>query len=215
MEQQSIFDNEKRELSNAKDKIFKRSLITTIVFILLSIIFFSAQTFAYFTDSADNEENLIQAGKLDIELIEMKDVNGSQEIYTDPVRVVPTSTVSKIVTVKNTGNLPTYIRISIDIAIDNEEERNLPDNWRELIGFDINSDFWTFKDGYYYYILPLEKGHATAPLFETVTFSPQMGNGFMKSEITIRINAEATQVNGNGDDVFTAGGWPKPTTQND
>ena len=215
MDQQSIFNNEKRELANAKDKIFKRSLVTTIAFILISIIFFSAQTFAYFTDSADNDENLIQAGKLGIELIEMKDVNGSEEVYTNPVHVVPTRTVSKIVTVKNSGNLPTYVRISLEIAIDNEDERNLPENWRDLIVFDINTDFWTFRDGYYYYILPLEPGHATASLFTSVTFSPEMGNEFAKSEITLRVNAEATQVNGNGDDVFTAGGWPNSTTQND
>ena len=215
MEQQSIFNNEKREIANAKDKIFKRSLLSTIAFILISIIFFSAQTFAYFTDSEENNENVIQAGKLGIELIEMKDVNGSEQLYTNPVHVVPTSTVSKIVTVKNSGNLPTYVRISLEISIDNEEERNLPENWRELIGFDINTDFWTFKDGYYYYILPLEPGHATASLFTSVTFSPDMGNEFTKSEIVIRVNAEATQVNGNGDNVLSAGGWPNPTTQND
>ena len=208
---QSVTTNEQTvatpESVAAKKKSFKRSLISMLAITVVAIIIFSAQTVAYFTDDNSTGRNVIQSGNVDIELIEMTKVGDSQVLYTNPVSVMPATSVSKIVSVHNAGTLPVYVRISLETAI-NKDENNLPDNWRSLITCNINEEYWTYQDGYFYYTLALEAGKSTAPLFDTVSFSPAMGNEFTNSEITLTVISEATQSNGNTDRATTATGWP-------
>ena len=193
----------------AKKKSFKRSLISMLAITVVAIIIFSAQTVAYFTDDNSTGKNVIQSGNLDIELIEMTEVGGSQVLYTNPVSVMPATSVSKIVSVHNAGTLPVYVRVSLETAIhQHNQEKNLPDYWQSLITCNINAEYWTYQNGYFYYNLPLEPGKSTAPLFDTVSFSPAMGNEFTNSEITLTVTSEATQSNGTGETATTATGWP-------
>ena len=197
------------ERSEQKDKSFKNSMILMLVLIFATIIIFTAQTYAYFSDSISSEQNRIAAGKLDVELIEMQNGEISQTAYAEPIRIMPATSVSKTVRVKNNGTLPIYVRIKIEKTI-NKSENEIPDGWEELIVCDFNTTDgpWIYHEGYYYYKVSLDAGSTTAQLFDTVSFSKDMGNQFENSEIGFAVLCQATQANGNSDDPLTAWGWP-------
>lgn len=200
------------KLAARKRRRFMRSVITTAVLLLTTLAIFSAQTYAYFVDYAESERNRITAGTLDIELIEMQNTNASEIAYATPVNIAPGTEVSKIVTVKNAGSLPVYIRIKIEKTI-NKSEDEIPSDWEELITCKLGeklipAGLWVYHDGYYYYNIDLAPSSTTAPLFDTVAFSKSMGNEFANSKIAFKVISQATQVNGNSDSPLTAWGWP-------
>ena len=177
-------------------------VLAMFALVFVTIMFYSASTWSYYTDGVNSATNTIVGGSLDVELIEMSNVGGMEVPFENPVRIVPSLKVSKIVKIKNTGTLPMQVRIKIDITID-KDEATLPDNWRSLIScnFDLDNEetghvgSWELRaDGYYYYILPLEASKVTTPLFDTITFLPEMGNEFTNSEIRFTVICEAIQL---------------------
>ena len=126
-------------MDEVKNKKVKKSLISILAFLLVVVALFSAQTYAFLTDSNSSGKNILTASKLDIELIEMQNTDNGQTTYVNPVAIMPATEVSKIVTVKNTGTLPVYLRIKIEKSI-NKPDDQLPDNWRDLISCNFNLD---------------------------------------------------------------------------
>ena len=200
-----------------KKKSFRNSIISIAALTFVTVAIFSAQTYAYFTDNAASNNNRIVSGNLDIELIEMQDTQQGQIAYVNPVSIMPATDVSKIVSVQNSGSLPVYIRIKIEKSI-NKPANEIPVDWEDLISCNFKLDnvdttdkiegLWTYHDGYYYYNNTLAAGSTTSPLFDTVSFSPAMGNEFTNSEIRFTVICQATQANGNSDSPLTAWGWP-------
>lgn len=183
----------------------KKILAITLLVICLSVIGYS--TLAYFTYEGA-ATNVITAGNLKVELVEMSQQDGQQVPFEDVVGVMPGTDVSKIVTVKNIGNQPAWIRISVETAIELAEgvegEVDL-----SLVRCDFNTQDWTLQDGYYYYNQKLAAGAETASLFTKVTFAPEMGNLYQESKAVIGVGVQAVQVANNGATVFEAAGWPE------
>ena len=121
---------------------------------------------------------------------------------------MPGCEVSKIVEVKNTGSQPAYVRLrvtkEIKLSGQTEGEADL-----SLVTFDLNSQDWEERDGFYYYREPLEPGQTTQPLFTAVSFSESMGNLYQDSIAVVQVKAYATQTANNGETVFDAAGWPE------
>lgn len=166
-------------------------------------------TVAYFT-ADDTARNVITAGNIKIELKEMSiPVDGGKPVeFKDVTGVMPGGSVSKIVSVKNVGEKTAYIRVSVDkVIILAEGVSGEPD--ASLVYFNINKNDWTQIGDYYYYNKPLVSGAETEKLFERVFFDKSMSNMYQNSKSIITVNAQATQVDNNGDDVFSAKGWPK------
>ena len=67
---------------------------------------------------------------------------------------------------------------------------------------------WVLQDGYYYYTEALVPGDLTTALFDTVIFSPNMGNEFKNCSIQFILVCQSVQTNGNSDDPLAAWGWP-------
>ena len=159
---------------------------------------------AYFT-AEDTARNVITAGKVKIELQEkMLTSDGEKTVpFEDRLGVMPGSEVSKIVEVKNTGGQDAWVRVSVNKAIELAEgvegEVDL-----SLISFDLNTDYWTEKDGFYYYTAKLTPGQTTEPLFTAVTFAKTMN-----SKAILTVNAYATQTVHNGSTALEAAGWPE------
>ena len=115
--------------------------------------------------------------------------------------------MSKIVEVKNIGGQTAYIRVAVDKEIRLAAGvEGTPDTG--LIAYDLNTEYWTDKDGWYYYNAPLNAGDTTEPLFTTVTFEKSMSNLYQNSSAVIRVTAQATQTAHNGDTAMEAAGWP-------
>lgn len=184
----------------------KKIIITTLVFIILTVLIFS--TSAYYTDSITSAGNRIDTGVMDIQLREMRvNTNGELETYTGPISVMPGTAVSKIVTAYNAGSLPAYVRISVGQRF--ELAQGIQGSAEPgLIGWEINTANWVERDGYYYYRTPLAPGAETEPLFTQVLFPDRMGNLYEGSLAYVKVTMDAVQSNENGEDVFQAAGWP-------
>ena len=189
----------------------KKKLTAIFLCVALVAIAVVSASLAYFTDTK-TATNTFTVGNVKIDLIEQqKGANGLEDFVSNKILLPGTSdknAVSKIVTVKNTGENAAYVRIQVQKAISLAEGvQGDPDV--SLITMDFDRAGWTEKDGYYYYNEPLEPGETTTALFNNVTFAPSMGNMYQNSTATIKVNAQATQVKNNGTDVFTAAGWPE------
>ena len=185
----------------------KKLIAGAVVAICLSLLAYS--TSAYFT-TEKTATNVITSGNIDIQLQETAMQNGEEVLFEqsqEKINVMPSQTVSKIVRVENTGTNAAYVRISVSKSIALAEGvHGTPDV--DLLKLDFDSENWTAKDGYYYYNRPLAPGELTEPLFNSVTFSPSMGNMYQNSTAIIEVKAQATQVKNNGASVFEAAGWP-------
>ena len=120
---------------------------------------------------------------------------------------MPDTEISKIVLVKNIGGQAAWIRVSLDKAINLAEGVNGEVDL-SLISYDLNTDFWTEKDGFYYYNATLQPNEVTEPLFTKVIFSATMSNMYQNSKAVIDVTAQATQVANNGTCALDAAGWP-------
>lgn len=174
----------------------------TIAFILIAVAaVFSTGTLAYFT--AENKtRNAVTSGKVDFTIHEK--TSEGKDFPSEGVRVMPGDTVSKIVTVENTGNAPMYLRVKLTKGV-NDESLSAQD----CLNIDINEKDWTLKDGYYYYNRAVGVGQTTEALFTEVNFDGEsMDNAYRGKVFDLDIDASAVQTANNGETVFDAVGWP-------
>ena len=186
-----------KQAARLKSRSYRTSVIATVLFTLLIFVVFSAQTYAYFTDSAQSFNNSIQSGNLDITTVA---AGGS--VNTEPTAIMPGTEVAKGVDVKNTGSLNSYVRARIDISIDkagiNQAELE------NLIQFNINTTVWKLHtDGYYYYFGDTNgvvESNDTVNLYTQIKFLSTMGNEYTNATITITVTTEAVQSDFNGEE---------------
>lgn len=189
----------------------KKLIASVIALIVTTVVIFSAQTVAYFSDGQDiNPVITLTGANLSGELIESTVSAVGEEPVTGPttVRILPGATVQKSVAVKNTGGMEMYLRLTVEKEFRLSEQNEGKPTDPTLVGIEINTAHWEERDGFYYYKTPLLRGETTEPLFTEVTFSSQMDNTYTNSAITFHIKAYATQAAGNGVSVFEAQGWP-------
>lgn len=191
---------------HTKRKLFSLAIIA----MCLSIV--GTGTLAYFTDST-TAHNVITTGNIDIELIETK-ADGST--FTDVIGVMPGTSVSKIVEVKNVGDNAAWVRVNVDKEINlRSGEAGDADAYLSIDYNTGNGDTQWTKDGsYYYYNQALAPNSKTSPLFRKVLFSANMGNEYQNSTAQVYVYAQATQVDNNGTTALTADGWPSKSVTN-
>lgn len=85
----------------------KKQLISSVACLLLCVIMFLGSTLAWFSDNSGSVNTMV-SGKISIEQV-ITDAEGNPFV-NDKFILVPTQTVTKKVTVKNTGNQPCYVR---------------------------------------------------------------------------------------------------------
>ena len=191
---------------HTKRKLFSLAVIA----MCLSIV--GTGTLAYFTDST-TAHNVITTGNIDIELIETK-ADGST--FTDVIGVMPGTSVSKIVEVKNVGDNAAWVRVNVDKEINlRSGEAGDADAYLSIDYNTGNGDTQWTKDGsYYYYNQALAPSEKTSPLFREVLFSANMGNEYQNSTAQVYVYAQATQVDNNGTGALDAAGWPTSSNAN-
>lgn len=196
-----------------KRKLFAGALIALCLTIL------AYGTVAYFTDEKV-AHNVITSGEIDIKLLEWAD-----EAKTTPfpeaglTGVMPSTSATKIVEIKNTGSNAAYVRARVLFSIDG----GVPADQTPLealvtldlpAGGDADAK-WEYnqEDRYYYYKEALEPGETTAPLFTNVGFDKTMGNWYQNKTIHVEVKAQATQAANNGTSVLDAKGWPEASEE--
>ena len=187
-----------------KKKIISFALVISVLAML------ATGTAAYFT-AEGTATNVFTTGKVDVAVVETTLIDGEEADYetildNGKLAVMPTATVSKIVKVEALPECAdNYIRAKVDVEIQMAEETSEPN--LDLITISFNEADWTLIDGWYYYKGTIKAGEKTEMLFDTVSFSKDMGNEYQNATATINITAQAVQADHNGDNVFTAKGW--------
>ena len=195
------------EFTYRRFKMKKKILAIALVVICLSIVAYG--THAYFTYDII-ATHVVTAGNVRIELEQLSVLTpGGVPIEFDrPNDIVPGTSVSKIVQVKNTGYAAAWVRLELTkeiiLADGVAGEVDL-----SLVSYEINDEYWAEKDGWFYYLQPLEPGATTEPIFTEISFSASMSNMYQKSKSEINVLAHAVQTVHNGESVFDAAGWPE------
>ena len=188
----------------------KKILAGALVVLCLSLM--AAGTAAYFT-ARDTAHNVITTGNVNIrveELTDQKDAQGNPIPFEDPVGILPSAEVSKIVQVKNTGSADAWVRIRLVPGF-RMSPKYAPADFQpdpDLLIQDLDLRHWKLKDGWYYYQGALGSGKTTEPLLKSVKFSPDIGNEYQECKFTLDVQAQAVQVKNNGTTVWEAKGWP-------
>lgn len=165
-------------------------------------------TLAYFT-TEDTAHNVITSGGVNIELVEKTKGEDGTEVDFPPegvTGVMPGASVSKIVSVKNTGENEAWIRVQVEAKITSADGKELP---VDVMNFEIGENWHMDFDRCFYYEKPVAAGESTDILFDTVTFAPEMGNEYQGCTANIEIKAQAVQTANNGSTVMEAAGWPE------
>ncbi|MBQ7343795.1 MAG: hypothetical protein IJW53_03405 [Clostridia bacterium] len=183
------------QATNLKRKSYRTSVIATVLFTLLIFVVFSAQTYAYFTDSVQSFNNSIKSGSLDINT-----VAAGSSVNTEPTPIMPGTKVAKGVDVQNIGSLNSYVRAKITIEIDKSGINQT--ELESLIQFNISTANWRLHtDGFYYYVggtNGVVGSNDTVNLFTDITFLSTMDNKYTNAKITITVITEAVQSDYNG-----------------
>lgn len=182
----------------------RKSKILVIALIVCCLGISVTGTLAYFTAS-EQAHNVITTGNIAIELKETAiGEDGKEHPFQNVENLAPGAEESKIVRVTNTGSNEAWVRLRVETVMYLPSETADP----ALISFDINTEHWTEKDGFYYYNHILKPGETTEALFTRVAFSKDMGNEYKNSKININVAAYAVQSDNNGLKVLDAAGWP-------
>ena len=197
-----------------KKKIFAAAVVACCMALL------SYGTWAYFTASG-TARNVITSGGIGIEIIEKtKDASGTELDFPKDgfENIMPGSKVSKIVSVKNTGEDEAWIRVKVDAALVGSDGNALPLNLDvqgvtvPVMTFTVEDGWIPGADGYYCYSKPVSSGGKTAVSFREVGFALQMGNEYQNCTANLTITAQAVQTANNpapGGDVTKVPGWPE------
>ncbi len=191
----------------------KRLAVIAVILICFSII--GTGTYAWFA-TRGVARNVITTGAIKISVMEEQLVDGTVIDYPGaPIPVMPATTVSKIVSVRNEEE-DAYIRMTYAVRVldaEGNEMQSGEDPLGNIVFISPNSDEWTEKDGWWYYNRALAAGESTTPLFEEVRFSGTgMDNSYQNSTIIVMVHAQSVQVANNpapGGDVTAVHGWPR------
>lgn len=168
-------------------------------------------TVAYFK-SEGTATNVITSGGVAVQLLEQKMEDG--KLQSDPGGPIPANPgikVSKIVSVKN-KDADAWVRMRWDVSFVDAQGKEMQlteEALGKLVSVDTDTQNWSFKDGWWYYQVPLQEGETTKPLFETVKFSGAMGNDYQNSTAELQVFVQAVQVANNGTSIWDAAGWPE------
>ena len=191
----------------------KKKILVMCIVMIATVTTFVCSTIAYFTDSSAIDYGEFMSGTSSVEIVDITYPYGSN-IPTDSaaaIRIMPGYDISKIVTARNTGSLPLYVRVKLEsditlaeFAAGRESEIDL-----SLVSCNINGEYWVYHEGYYYYRSSLVSGNEAMPLFTKVHFDENMGNLYKDSQVVFRIDADAIQADYTGASPLTVVGWPE------
>lgn len=181
-------------------KASARLLLIALAAMLLTIL--TQPALAYYS-AVGTAVNVVTSGNISLQIHE-KTADGSA-FPTEGVYVIPGDIVSKQVCVENICDHPFYLRVKLVSGTSNETLT--PDASLKL---DIDTQSWTYVDGYYYYNHILMPGEYTPALFTQVEIvGSKVNKTHIGSALSLTVNAHAVQSENNPADVpWDAFGWP-------
>ena len=188
----------------------KKLLYIAAILICLSII--TGGSYAYYT-ATGTVRNVIAFGDIDVTVVEQQMVGGALQPYpSQPIKVMPATKVSKIVSVHNQEQAA-WTRVKYTLTVLDSAGKALDisaDELERTISIIPDTGNWTWKDGWWYYNTAIKSGETSNPLFEEVVFSgANMDNKYQNCTVVVDVTAQAVQQANNGESVWEAIGWPE------
>ena len=177
-----------------------RLLIIALAAILLTVL--TQPTLAYYT-TVGKATNVVTSGDIQLKIHE-KTADGS-DFPTEGVYVIPGDIVSKQVSVENICSHPFYLRVKLVSSTTNEAL-----SADDCLKLDVDTQNWTFLDGYYYFNRILQPGERTTTLFSQVEIvGSRADQTHIGSTLSLTVNAYAVQSEHNPAEYpWAASGWP-------
>ncbi len=184
-------------------KIKLRLLTLAVVAILLT--FFTQGTLAFYT-TVGTATNVVTMGGVRFIIHETTDQG--TPFPEEGVYIVPGDIVSKKVTIESDCDHPFYLRVKLVYGVDAVE---LPDE--ECFKVNINTEYWKYVDGWYYYTGIVEPGQTTPHIFSQVEIvGAKVDNRYLGKTLTLSVQAQAVQSEHNPvaeGQTHEASGWPQ------
>lgn len=179
-----------------------KSRLLLIAFVAIFLTVLTQPTLAYYT-TIGKATNVVTSGGIRLQIHE-KTADGS-EFPKEGVYVIPGDIVSKQVSVENVCSHPFYLRLKLVSGTSNEALT--PDDCLKL---NIDTQHWTYVDGYYYYNAVLLPGETTPALFTQVEIvGSKVDQTHIGSTLSLTVNAYAVQSeNNSAEHPWEASGWP-------
>lgn len=184
-------------------------VIVALVGATLSAVLNTSGVLAYLTNSK-NASNQLTRGHNEIQVVEN---------FPDTNITVGTNTLTKDVTIKNTGPVPCYIRVFIDFADDDiRKASQVSANGSSYVPFDTFKTSalpsgWTYVssagdklNSYFYYTSPVAPGASTTSLIKSIrtTFADQ----YDLDDYDVIVYAESVQtLDKNGQPFTGSAAW--------
>lgn len=178
-----------------------KRILTIICLIVILLSITSQGTLAYYTVSGQ-VSNVITSGSVEVKIHEY---SASGEAFPEGgMEVMPGDVVSYVVQVENTGNQSCYVRAKLKKGVNDE---NL--TAEDCLKWNINTDEWTYENGFYYYNEPLNEGCITEPLFSEIYVDGKtVDNNYLGKTFTLDMTVYAVQSKYNGETVWDVNVWP-------
>lgn len=155
-------------------KMSKSTVAIVLLSLLLVLSLILTATGAWFTDTKSADKD-ITFGTLKLDAITMDGVAVENTIETANVHLMPGSTVSGQVAVKNSGNSAAWLRYKITVTVEGAGD----------ISFENSGD--------YQYVEAALAGGATANIDISTTVATTVGNTAQGKEVKVQIVVEALQ----------------------
>ena len=177
-----------------------RLLLIALCAVFLTVL--TQPTLAYYT-TIGKATNVVTSGDIQLQIHE-KTADGS-DFPSEGVYIIPGDIVSKQVSVENVCAHPFYLRVKLVSSSTNQAL-----NPEECLKLDIDTQNWTYLDGYYYYNHILQPGETTPALFTQVEIvGSKVDQTHIGSTLSLKVNAYAVQSENNpAEHPWDASGWP-------
>ena len=177
-----------------------RLLLIALAAILVTVL--TQPSLAFYT-TIGKATTVVTSGDVQLKIHE-KTADGS-DFPIEGVYIIPGDIVSKQVSVENICGHPFYLRVKLISGSTNQAL-----SAEDCLKVDINTNHWTYLDGYYYFNRILEPGEVTPALFTQVEIvGSKVDQSHVGSTLSLTVNAYAVQSENNPADYpWDASGWP-------
>lgn len=181
-------------------KAKSRLLLIALAAILVTVL--TQPTLAFYS-VIGTATNVVTSGNIQLKIHEK--TASDEDFPAEGIYIIPGDIVSKQVSVENVCAHPFYLRVKL-ISGSTHETLSADD----CLKLDINTQKWTFKDGFYYYNEILQPGETTPTLFNQVeVVGSHVDRTHIGSTLSLTVNAYAVQSENNpAEHPWNASGWP-------
>ena len=175
-------------------------LLIALAAILMTVL--TQPALAYYVTLGE-ATNVVTSGDIQLKIHEIT-ADGS-DFPAEGVYIIPGDIVSKQVSVENICGHPFYLRVKLVSSSTNQEIAA-----DDCLKMDIDTENWTYQDGFYYYNQILQPGVTTPTLFTQVEIvGSKVDQSHIGSTLSLTVNAYAVQSENNpATNPWDASGWP-------